>query len=200
MSISEESDVSKSVGRIVMLSFIENFEGSKSFLKKIISSNKKIRIGITDVCMANMANENYRDRCENVLMRLLDNWMEDVDESVTWHFHQSDPKDFKLYYPVLRKISTHIKERRDLHFVMEYLSKCVVEFPHECINIMINLVQNQSENLAYNLTTDEAVNVVTSAYMKASTEKYKEKAMDIVDMMYQKGYYKVRQLISALDR
>ena len=65
---------------------------------------------------------------------------------------------------------------------------------------MKSLVQLQAENLAYNLTTDEAVTVVSSAYMKSSALEDKEEAMNIIDKMYQKGYKKVKQLISALDR
>ncbi len=83
---------------------------------------------------------------------------------------------------------------------MEFLSKSVSVYPNECLDIMENLVNIQTNNIAYNLTTDEAVTIVSSAYMKAYADEYKEKAMVIIDKMYQKGYYNVRQLISALDR
>lgn len=200
MALIDDHDASKSTGRITMISYIDGFEGSGSFLKKIITKGKNVRIGIADVCMANMANQKYRKNCEQVLAQLLTDYMADVDESVAWHFHQTDSKDFMIFYPFLLQISSHINERRDLHFVMEYLSKSVSEHPKECLDVMKNLVQLQKENLAYNLTTDEAVTVISSAYMKSSSLENKEEAMNVIDKMYQKGYYKVKQLISALDR
>lgn len=200
MVLIDDHDASKSTGRIAMKAYIDGFEGSASFLKKIIRQGKNVRIGIADVCMANMANQKFMEKCAQVLTQLLADYMADVDESVAWHFHQTDSKDFMIFYPFLLQISSHINERRDMHFVMEYLSKSVSEHPKECIDVMKNLVQLQTENLAYNLTTDEAVTVISSAYMKSSALEDKEEAMNVIDKMYQKGYYKVKQLISALDR
>ncbi len=200
MALIDDHDASKSAGRIAMIAYIDSFEGSSSFLKKIIRQGKNVRIGIADVCMANMTTKKFKEKCAQVLTQLLAGYLSDVDESVAWHFHQTDSQDFMVYYPFLLQISAHINERRDLHFVMEYLSKSVSEHPKECIEIMKNIVQLQTENLAYNLTTDEAVTVISAAYMKASALEDKEEAMNVIDKMYQKGYYKVKQLISALDR
>lgn len=200
MAFIDDHDASKSSGRLSMIAYINGFEGSYSFLKKAITKGKNVRIGISDVCMANMSNQKYRRKCEHVLTQLLTNHLADVDNSVAWHFHQTDSKDFMIFYPFLLQLSLNINERRELHFVMEYLSKSVSEHPSECINVMKNLVQLQPENLAYNLNTDEAVTVVSSAYMKSSALDDMEEAMNVIDKMYQKGYYNVKQLISALDR
>ena len=200
MALIDDHDASRSTGRISMLAFIGHYEGSASFLKKIITKSKHVRTGIADVCMANMVNQKFRDKCEKVLKQLLAGYMADVEESIAWDFHQIDSKDFMIFYQFLLQISSHINEKRDLHYIVEYLSRSVSDYPDRCLDIMEKLVQLQAENMVYNFITDESVTVVISAYMKTSSSEYKEKAMYIIDEMYKKGYYKVKQMISARDR
>lgn len=50
------------------------------------------------------------------------------------------------------------------------------------------------------MSANESAQIITGAYLKTSKDDYKEKAMNVLDKMYEKGFYSVRKLVEDLDR
>ncbi|MBF0343282.1 MAG: ATP-binding protein [Nitrospirae bacterium] len=190
-----ERDFNISEGHIAMMAYILEHEGSKEFLDIIITTTKNARKGITDICMVNITNKRHRVKCEEILTYLLDNHLSEIYESIDRHLCDVDTKDFTLFYPILKKTIGCKNGRRNYYAVIEFLSRNVSDYPDECIDILNNVV-----HYPVNIITDRMVAVLSSAYMKASTDEIKNKAMDIIDVLYEDDYPQIKKLISALDR
>lgn len=195
-----EHDANKSVGRIAMIAVLRGYQEAESFLIEILPISVNVRIGVTAICMNNITNDEYRVKCETQLAILINDYLEDIANSIAWHLYQFEVNDFKIVYHLIERLSISISGKRDLDSVVEYLQKCTSIYPEECIYLIKSFVQSSIPNMQANMVSNEIVNIVTGAYLKSTKHETKEMAMDILDMMYKEGFYSVKNLIETLDR
>lgn len=200
MALIETENANKSVGHIAMVAVLRKYQDSEKFLEEMLTATANIRKGIADICMEHITDEDYKEQCKNQLNVLFDSYSEDIGDTIAWYLHRMEVKDFNIIYPLIEKLSNSTSSERELHFTIEYLLKCVPIYPEECIDLMLNFVYYQAHNIQPGMSANESAQIITGAYLKTSKDDYKEKAMNVLDKMHEKGFYSVRKLVEDLDR
>jgi hypothetical protein len=199
MALNNEHDRSKSAGRLAMIAVLEGYHESETLLNELLPTSSGFRVGVADVCMHNIIHEEFKKICKDQLKILLNDYLDDVASNIAWHFKDLKVKDFDTVLFIIEKLSTSNIKNPHLNYVMVYLLKCVSLYPKKCIYLISNFVNIYNLNDQISIFP-EVIRIVTGAYLKTSKDECREKALDILDEMYEVGYYNIRNLVADHDR
>lgn len=199
MALNNEHDTSKSAGHLAMIAVLEGYHESETLLNELLPTSSGFRVGGVDVCMRNITHAGFKKLCKVQLKILLNVYLEDVASNIAWHINDLKVKDFDTVLFILEKLSTSNIKNPHSNYVMDYLLKCVSLYPDKCIYLINNFVNIYDLNDQISIFP-EVIRIVTGAYLKTSNDECREKALDILDGMYEVGYYNVRNFVADQDR
>jgi hypothetical protein len=186
----------KYIGEILMLAYVKNYPKSKKLLEKGFKTKENIKLGVIKFASRNLNHLDIKiaNKSRKIYVRFLNDDSDEVSQEYDWCFNNFKMEDFNQIYKLILKYSKSGVARKHCEHFFKFLAKVVNNEPEKCIYLMQNYKNFEKPDIRYNALRGEPVQILIEAYNKIIDDAYKEKAMDIFDLILKEQNYKKEAL------
>ena len=197
-------NVGEYIGEILMLAYIRNYPKSKELLEKGFEKNEEIKLGAIQFSSRHLTypDSQITNKSKQIYKQFLNDDSNEVSQKYDWCFNNFKVEDFNKIYNLILKYSKAKAIKKHCEHFFKFLAKVVSYEPGKCIDLMQNYKNFEKPDIRYNALKGEPVQILIEAYNKIIDDAYKEKAMNIFDLILQEQTYKGEALkvLSEQDR
>lgn len=192
------------IGQILMLAYVRKYPKSKKLLEQSFKTNEEIKLGALEIASMHLANSDTQiaGKSRQTYMQFLNEDSDKVSQKYDWCFNNFKVEDFNKIYDLIFKYARAKAIKKHCDYFFKFLTKIVSYEPEKCIDLMQNYKNFEKPDIRYNALSGEPVQILIEAYNRIIEDNYKEKAMNIFDLILQEQTYKREALkvLSEQDR
>jgi len=187
-----------------MLAYIRNYPKSKKLLEKGFKTKEKIKLGVIKFASRHLTwlDIKIANKSRKIYTKFLNVDSDEISQKYDWCFNNFKVEDFNQVYKLILKYSKSRAAEKHCEHFFKFLAKVVNYEPKKCIYLMHNYKNFEKPDIRHNALQGEPVQILIESYNKIIDDAYKEKAMNIFDLILQEQTYKKEALkvLSEQDR
>lgn len=192
----ENEDLHDNGTYLIVHSWLLDYDKDKKYYNRLTKRSKKAKLKAIEVAEGNLFKDGIvNPKCLDILFSFLDEKDEDFAHSYsTLVLRKFNTQNFKVLFPFMKKYSKSKLFREDPRYFLQYLLRCVKEFPKECLELVSNMNFDKAKGIQDRGHYDsEPVQLVLSIYSSLNNnfrdnKKYIQQSLSIFDGMLKRDH------------
>src|SRR5690606_34533930 len=137
----ENEDLHDNGSYLMVHSWLLGYDKNKKYYNRLINSSKKAKLKAIEVAEGNLIKGgNINDKCLSILFSFLNEKDDDLTHSYSGLvLRKFNNENFNVLFPFMKKYSRSDLFKKDPRYFLQYLLKCVKNFPKECLELVTNM-------------------------------------------------------------
>ena len=192
----ENEDLHDNGTYLIVHSWLLGYDKNKKYYNRLINTSKKAKLKAIEVAEGNLFKDsNINNKCLSILFSFLNEKDDDLAYSYSGLIlRKFKTENFNILFPFMKKYSRSDLFKKDPRYFLQYLLKCVKNFPKECLELVNNMDFDKEIGIQNRGHYDsEPIQLILAIYSSLNNnfhkdKKFIEKSLTIFDNMLKKDH------------